>query len=796
MVKRLGDLLKEKKLVDDERLETALRISRETGKKLGQVLVETGAVSADAIMATIREEQLGLETVDLSKRPLNPEVSLMVPRETCEKYRCVPLEFGPNNSLHVAISDPLNQEAIQYLKFSTGKTVITCLASVAQIQAVIDQIYDFDRSLDDLIGNIEISGAVELLAPDWDVRVTDSRSETVKQVVKTMLGDAVTRGASDIHMEPHPNFLRIRVRVDGQLHNLLNVPKWLQPQVTACTKIQAGMDISEKRVPQDGKLSAQIAGRQVDFRVSTLPTPQGEKVVIRVMDKGRKRDSLEGLGLPGPLHDQVKKLLQHPRGMILATGPTGSGKTTLLYAMLGELLQRGVNIVTVENPIEYEFEGITQTQINEKAGLTFPAVLRSILRQDPNVIMVGEIRDQQTAEIAFRAAQTGHLVLSTLHTNGAAAAVMRLVDLGVERYMISSTVLGIFAQRLVRRNCPDCATEDTTSDAQNVQYFRRLVPGNVRFLRGRGCNACTNTGYRGRIGVYELLPFTPAVVDAVNAGLPENQLSKVAAADGMPMIVDACARLVAEGVTSVSECAGVVSMVDAAVSAKPGCACPACQRDISPDFVACPYCGQLLRLSCPKCKSPVEQGWRACPHCMAVLDAGKSATAAAPGVAGGRAPRPAQTGQQTDAGSAPADPADKPRVLIVDDEAPIRKAVNIILKQIGCEVLEAADGGDALDKVEAYRPDLVISDINMPVMDGFQLCKQVRKSMGTAFIPFIMLTSRDNAEDKLKGFTQGTDDYITKPFNYKELQARVKRLLARNALVTAPDRPTCAARDR
>jgi type IV pilus assembly protein PilB len=717
MANRLGELLKDRRLVDEAALQQALQVARQTGKKLGEVLVESGAVSAHELMETLREGQLGLETIKLGQYPLNPEVSMLVPRETCEKFVCVPLAFGPNNTLHVAVSDTLDQEVVQYLKFGTGKHILTSLASAAEIWDAIGRLYDFGKSLEEIVANVAVSGGVELMTPGLDERVTDSNSDTVRQIVKTVLGDAVAKGASDIHMEPYPTFLRIRIRVDGELRNLINVPKWLQPQITACTKVQAKMDIAQKRVPQDGKLSAQIAGRQVNFRVSTLPTPHGEKVVIRVMDKAQKRNSLDGLGLPAPLLNHVKTLLQHPKGMILVTGPTGSGKTSLLYAMLGELHLTGTNIITVEDPIEYEFEGITQTQINEKAGLTFPSILRSILRQDPNVVMVGEIRDQETAEIAFRAAQTGHLVLSTLHTNGAAAAVSRLVDLGIERYMISSTVLGIFAQRLVRRNCSECVAEDKTSDAQHVQYFRRLASGSGTFLRGRGCNACSNTGYMGRIGVYELLRFTPSIVDAVNAGVPEDQLVKAAVAGGMSTLADECARLVAEGVTSVSEGSAIVGVLESSDVVKV-CACPP---------------------------------------------------------------------------AAPADPADKPRVLIVDDYAPLRRLVNIALKQIGCEVLEAADGGDALDKVESYRPDLIISDITMPVMDGYQLCKQVRKNMGTAFIPFIMLTARDQAEDKLKGFVHGTDDYLTKPFDYRELQARVRRLLARTAMVPVPNASAPAA---
>lgn len=758
MFKRLGDLLKERELIDEADIVNALKSSRLSGKKLGKELVERGAISEQDLVATLGD-QLGVKSASLINYAIDPEVAALVPREACEKYLCVPLELGPHNSLLVAMDDPVNHDLIQYLSFTTGKHIVSCLATSEEIRQTINRIYDFGVSLDELVANVEGAAGIDAGVQDRTGKGADMRSHTVTQIVKTLLGEAVAKGASDIHMEPLPSFLRIRMRIDGQLQNLINIPKWLQTQVVACTKVQANLDIAEKRMPQDGKLSLQVSGRQVDFRVSTLPTQHGEKMVIRVLDKGRKGTSLQQLGMPAPLLKAVENLLRSEKGMILVTGPTGSGKTTLLYAMLAELQRTGTNIITVEDPIEYEFEGITQTQINEKAGLTFANILRSILRQDPNVIMVGEIRDQQTAEIAFRAAQTGHLVLSTLHTNGAAAAVARLMDLGIDSHTISSTVLGIFAQRLVRRNCPQCAADDEEGAARKTP-FPSLLPSGTRLLRGRGCKACGFTGYRGRIGVFELLRFSPPVVDAVNAGVPEDQLCKVAAADGMRSLVDECARLIAEGATSVEECAGIAAALVSAESAKQSLACPACDRQISPEFRVCPYCQYVLARNCPKCNSAVEPDWSACPYCMTALKMPPPMAA------------PAEARQPM--------PADRPRVLVADDEAPIRKALGIILGQIDCEVIEAVDGREALEKVEIQRPDLIISDINMPHMDGLELCRQVRKNLSTAFIPFIMLTSRDNAEDKLKGFLHGTDDYVTKPFDYRELQARVRRLLDRN----------------
>ncbi len=759
MFKRLGDLLKERSLVDEAAIVEALKSARLSGRKLGKELVERGAISEQDLIRTLGD-QLGVKSTSLADYPFDPEVAELVPREACEKYLCVPLELAPNNWLYVAMDDPVNHELVQYLSFTTGKHIISCLATAEDIRGAINRIYGFGVSLDELVANVE--GIAKIKAGS-DQSGADARAQTVTEIVRTLLGEAVAKGASDIHMEPLPASLRIRMRIDGQLQNLVNIPKWLQAQVVAVTKVQAKLDIAEKRQPQDGKLSLHIAGRQVDFRISTLPTPQGEKVVIRILDKRQKGNRLQDLGLAPALLKSVEGLLQNEKGMILVTGPTGSGKTTLLYAMLAELQRKGTNIVTVEDPIEYEFDGITQTQINIKAGMTFPNILRSILRQDPNVIMIGEIRDQETAQIAFRAAQTGHLVLSTLHTNNAAAAVARLLDLGIEPTIISATVLGIFAQRLVRRNCRECVAEDATA-AQQDSPLMRLVPPGTRFRRGQGCKACGFTGYRGRIGVVEYLSFTPAVVNAVNAGLPEDQLAKAAVADGMRSLADESARLVAEGVTSLEECVGIAASMGSAESAKATLACPACERDISPDFRVCPYCQYVLAKNCPKCNRAVEPEWSACPFCMTLLKQAPPATAAAE--------------------ARPKMPGEKPRVLVADDEAAIRKALGIILKQIGCEMIEAVDGRDALDKVEIYRPDVIISDINMPRMDGYEFCRQVRKNLSTAFTPFIMLTSRANAQDKLMGFLQGTDDYVTKPFDYRELQMRVKRMLARTAAGT------------
>ena len=496
--------------------------------------------------------------------------------------------------------------------------------------------------------------------------------------------------------------------------------------MTARIKVLAEMDISEKRKPQDGRFMAGIGGREVDFRVSSLPTNHGEKVVLRIFDASRQQFTFSSLGLSDASAKELEALFNLGQGMVLVTGPTGSGKSTLLYTLIHRVKDRPINIVTIENPIELDIDGVAQTQINEKAGLTFATVLRSVLRQDPNVIMVGEIRDVETAEVAFRAAQTGHLVLSTLHTNSAVATVTRLLDMGIEPQVVSSSTLAIVAQRLVPLICPDCR-EEFRPPADFPVEIPREIEGTTTY-RGEGCSSCAFTGNKGRTGIYEILRLTPPIVDAINSRKSEAELGRIASQSGMRFISDECTKLIAQGGVSLEGAAEFLHSPFA-----DDARCPSCDEAIRPDYVACPYCGYNLTAE--------AQG--------GVM---KLEPPAAPGI---------------------------PQLLVVDDEPIMRDAVKFALQQIECEVKEANDGLEALSIVQRSPPDLILSDINMPNMDGFELCRQLRRKMATTFIPFIMLTSRDSAEDKLTGFTQGTDDYITKPFHYKDLQARVKRLLSR-----------------
>ncbi|MBI5640330.1 MAG: Flp pilus assembly complex ATPase component TadA, partial [Nitrospirae bacterium] len=529
---------------------------------------------------------------------------------------------------------------------------------------------------------------------------------------------------------------------DGVLKTHTQIPKWLHSAITSRIKIMSKLDISNRKTPQDGGIKLKIGEVQLDLRVSTLPTHLGEKAVIRLLKPGEKAIALAESGISSADLERIRGAISRPQGMLLMTGPTGSGKTTTLHGILTELRSEGTNIITVEDPVEYELEGITQVHVNEKAGLTFANALRSILRQDPDIVMVGEIRDLETADVAFRASNTGHLVLSTLHTNGTAATITRLYDIGVEPYLISSSLHCVVAQRLVRVICRHCA-EQYTPDADAFA----VLPGidkTATFMKGRGCSKCNQSGYRGRLAVLEIMEIIPALKKLIAGRASAGELREAARREGMRTLYEAALEHVYSGRTTIDEVLRVISVDDGV-----GTSCPNCGRTyIETD---CPYCGVSADTACSKCKINLDAQWLFCPFCGTAKEKVKAA-----------------------------DTEEKAKVLIVDDEFGILKMVELALKPLDLEVHTAQNGREALEKAQGINPSLVITDINMPIMDGYDLIKELRSKVNTMFIPIVILSSRDTVEDKLKGFTFGTDDYITKPFDYTELQARVKRLMKRS----------------
>lgn len=531
-------------------LNRALEVQGKTKKRIGEVLIEEGLVS-EAEMADVLAQQLSLERVDLDRIFVEQDIARSIPKEVAKKHTAIPI-YIREGKLIVAMSDPLNMFAIDDVSFITQKKVQPVVATKGQIVRAIEVYYSkqaTDKAIEDLKREYTYGTTVEAVKPEA-VMSEDVQTAPAVRLTNSIINEAIAISASDIHIEPFENYVAVRYRVDGVLNESNRIPQNLYSAVSTRIKIMAGMNIAEKRVPQDGRIEMDVKGRSYDFRVSSLPTIFGEKIVIRVLDRTTFNFSREKLGFTAHENTLMDKIIRMPYGIVLLTGPTGSGKTTTLYALLSEVNKPDRNIVTVEDPVEYMLAGINQVQVNIKAGLTFAAGLRSILRQDPDIIMIGEIRDEETAQIAVRAAITGHLVLSTLHTNDAPGAITRLVDMGVEPYLASDAMVGVIAQRLVRRLCPSCR-KPHTSDANEMMILNVDKP--VTIYKSEGCPACQSTGYRGRTAIHEVMMIEKEHRNIITRGGSAEDIRDVAVKNGMVDLFESCKDLVLKGVTSIQE---------------------------------------------------------------------------------------------------------------------------------------------------------------------------------------------------------------------------------------------------
>ncbi|MDI3257646.1 MAG: type II secretion system ATPase GspE [Kyrpidia sp.] len=506
--KRLGDLLIEAGLITPEQLEKALADQKATGLRLGEVLTQSGILTEHQLIE-VMEFQLGIPHVDLDRFPVDPAAVELVPEQLARRYKVVPLRRH-GNRLTLAMVDPLDYFAIDDIRMTTGLHVDPVIATRDDVERALEQYYGLKQSVTEVLKEVQPEQVDE-----EQVRAEDA---PIVRLVNQLIEQAADGRASDIHFDPQQNAVVVRFRIDGILHTQMRLPKHLQPVLAARIKIMANLNIAEHRLPQDGRIQLKVRGRPVDVRVATLPTIFGEKIVLRLLDLRNSVSRIEELGFTARNHDAFLAMIQSAHGIVLVTGPTGSGKTSTLYAALHHLNTESKNIITVEDPVEYQIEGVNQVQVNQVIGLTFAAGLRSILREDPDIVMVGEIRDEETAEIAVRAALTGHLVLSTLHTNDAPGSISRLIDMGVEPYLIAPTLRGVIAQRLVRRVCAECR-ETYNPSPEEVALLRAHGFSADGLWRGRGCTACHRTGYRGRIAVHEILP----VNDDIRALITENR---------------------------------------------------------------------------------------------------------------------------------------------------------------------------------------------------------------------------------------------------------------------------------
>jgi type IV pilus assembly protein PilB len=786
MSSSLGTLLLHAGILDQQQLEEHLDTARRRNMSLWSFIVEEKQVSEESL-AEAFATWLKVPRVRLASTQVDGDAVKVIPEELARKHNCFPVKID-GKSLVVALANPVDYEALQDLQFASGMTVKTVVSSRTEILDAIGEYYTTDQTLEDFLGDVADVSDFRILGREDEANVDlmDGRSSAhlppVVKICNLIIRDAIKARASDIHVEAGLNAIQIRYRVDGVLRDYMQAPKWLHNAVISRLKILAKLDIAEHRVPQDGRIRIQVANKPMDIRVSTLPTHYGEKIVMRLLGSS-ELPKLDKLGYNEKQREWLDHALSQPQGLVVVTGPTGSGKSTSLYAMLERRKSPEVNIITIEDPIEYQLPGINQVQVNQKAGLTFASCLRSILRQDPDIILVGEIRDLETAEIAFHASMTGHLVLSTLHTNSALATIARLLDLGVDPFSITGSLTLVSAQRLARRICHFCKEEYTPS--KSVLEKLRVQDLNMTFYRGRGCQSCSNTGYSGRIGIYEMLRITGALKQLIHRKASEGEMRKAAGISGTRFLLEDAMDKVRHGVTTLEEVVRVIQLDEEDIRQ-----CPRCQAYISADFATCPYCMHALRYACEKCGQDLKLEWRICPYCNTstmehtLSDSGGENGGVALVAATSKPERQpkGRFGRRSTDTLAVQAPAPKiPRILLVDDDESIRTIVHKGLEQLAVpvQVLMASDGVEALQKVQTDLVDMVILDVMMPRMDGFAVCERLRSDVRTAFIPILMLTASGDENNRTKGYLVGTDDYMTKPFAVPELNARVTRLLRR-----------------
>ena len=562
---RLGDLLLASGLINEEQLAEGLALQKGSGKRLGEVLQDHGIITESDLIEAL-QMQLGIEFVDLGKINIPTELAQVVPKNIAKQYQVVPVRVF-RDELYLAMSDPLNFYAIEEVRKAVRRRVVPMVAMSSAVERAIQILYGNEgaaKAIEEMKREAALSGegSGELADAAFTSSIVGEESAAQApaiRLVNAIIERAVTEHASDIHMEPREEELSVRMRIDGLLRDILTVPRELQAAVISRIKVMSNMDITEHRVPQDGRFNVKVRDKDIDLRISTLPTVYGEKIVARLLDKSGMRLNRDSIGLRGDDIHKYEKLIRIKSGVILIVGPTGSGKSTTMYSMIHDLNKRDVNLVTLEDPVEYNIDGVNQVQINEKTGMTFAKGLRAILRQDPDIIGIGEIRDGETAEIAMRSAITGHVVLSTIHTSDAVGTIERLTDMGVEPYLVASALKGVFSQRLVRKICPNCKQAYTPDEEEQDELGLPYRPDRV-FYKGCGCPECFDTGYRGRTGVFEIFPLGIKVrrMIAARKGREAIEAMLTDPSSGFVSLKENALKLVEEGVTTAEEVLRVV----------------------------------------------------------------------------------------------------------------------------------------------------------------------------------------------------------------------------------------------
>lgn len=547
--KRLGDLLVESALITEEQLATTLK-SKNEDEKLGYALLREGFITEQQLIEVL-EFQLGIPHINILQYPVDQEVIQLIPRDLAKRYQVLPFRKD-GNKLFVAMSDPLDYFAIEEMRMATGLQIMPGIATKDALFRMITKHYDLQESIEQVLDDFSPEEDIE------DAGITDEDAPIVR-MVNQIIANAVAQRASDIHFDPQEAEVTVRYRVDGMLKTERSLPKYMQNTLIARIKIMGNLNITESRLPQDGRIKMHVNYKPIDIRISSLPSVYGEKIVMRILDISSSLGQLEKIGFSSANLATFTSMIEKPNGIVLVTGPTGSGKSSTLYAALNHLNQEEVNIITIEDPVEYQLQGINQVQVKEEVGMTFASGLRSILRQDPDIIMIGEIRDQETAEIAIRASLTGHLVLSTLHTNSATAALTRLIDMGIEPFLISSSLTGVVAQRLVRKVCRDCAKSQAPS-SREIEIMRKANIEIETIQRGTGCSSCGMTGYRGRLAIHEVLPIDDYIKELIMKASSFMEIQHYVQESGMRFLLEDGLANVAQGLTTTEEVFRVASL--------------------------------------------------------------------------------------------------------------------------------------------------------------------------------------------------------------------------------------------
>ena len=729
-----------------------LRAKAQPGQTLWETVVAQ-KIATDTKILTALSARFRLKLAEVLE--IDPSVKEKVPEQLARRFHILPLRVT-DSFLEIATANPFDLDAEKALAFATAREIRMQLLAPSKINEKLDEMYRPEKTLDKLVQGMEGSPELVQLVEDQgpeEIAVSEEQASQrpVVRLVDLIISEGILARSSDIHIEPEEGGVAVRYRIDGVLRQVMKIPRQAGLPLISRIKIMSALDIADRLRPQDGRARVAVNGQPIDLRVSTLPAALGEKVVIRILDSRATVKSLDSLGLNANEIEAIKALLENHEGILLVTGPTGSGKTTTLYSCINLIKSEGVNIVTVEDPVEYRMQGIVQVQVQEKAGLTFASALRSILRQDPNVVLIGEIRDRETAQIAVQASLTGHLVLSTLHTNDAPNAVTRLVDIGVEAYKIAAALRGVVAQRLMRKLCPTCKEVWMEAPPDRLKPW---FPKGTPLYRAAGCPDCAMTGYRGRFSIIEVLTVTPEVERRIAAGETAEHIATAARRAGMKSLWDSGVAHVIKGESTVDELMRVVDVPE--------------EDDRTGEAAPAPA-GAGRRVAGGLAASP--------RHAPAPGALGPPMPAAAPGEPLAAHFDLLEEPARPRVSGAHGEPLVK--VLLVDDEDSLRKVMRDLLERDGYDVAEARDGVQALDQIDRVGPDIIVLDLNLPGLDGYGVLSHLRSRPATASIPVIVLTAKGDEDNEVRVFELGADDFLTKPFRARALSARLEAVLGR-----------------